>query len=1327
MDMESGKGGEINSTAKRARAEHDMLGRNDIGVANGLGSFKSKLMCMSTPSSWSGLGTSKEKLKIDPDGISISEGPNGPMMKLSPKLKEQLHKPWVNALILKNMGRSHTLNFMLSKLTQKWSLIGHWQLTHLGDGYFVARFQMKEDLDYVLTSGPWVIANQYLVVQRWNPNFVPDLLWNIGGMLGRMCKVDPVTETQARGRFARIYVEIDISKPLLSTLSIDDRSIRVEYESLGLVCFKCGRYGHSKDNCRESLVELFIEDINNNDIDEANSKKEDSMYGPWLLVSHGKQGNRGFKGRSGRMGNGNASSSDKIGVDNKIDGSNFNRKKDSQLVDAQSGKNFPLKSGNKVKNTDMAKNLDTNKGSGSRFDILNEDIQVMMAEGEVHSKSKVSEGNSKKNKIVLTEITNQSSKLGETLSRVSAQNSTNNIKKSDKLVCNVNSLSQLSIKQRGTGSSKGRTSSYDKKKPIQIVTQYREKEMTDSDDVFWQSHIDTAEFEAHCIEGRVADDRNCNKSAVQNEINFGVVASELEEAMAVISRLYQFGILAIFEPRISCSKALRVIRNLGFSNSFVVDAEGFSGGIWLLWNNSQVELQVIANTRHCITALVDDHSSVWVLTVVYANPCATTRSLLWNYLDSIRKCFNLPWLIDGDFNEITNSSEKEVEDSGFIGPKFTWMTKRGIGEEIWERLDRAICSTEWRLRYAECYVRHLPRVLSDHCPVLIQLYSNHTLNSKCKPFRFEAMWLKHKKFDEIFLNNWSTQGDMTDEKIYNLSRVLQKWNKEEFGNLFHNKRRLLAHIHGIQKCLSERFSHHLSLLEETLLNKYKDTLEHKEIFWKQKSRNCWLNEGDKNTKFFHLSTIIRRRRNKIEGFKKVDGRWVDGMEEMKQEAVGYFQKLFEVNHSTSEQVLDEVGIVGRLNNLIMSCVSSVQYKVILNGELSDRFNPRSGIRQGDPLSPYIFVLCMEKLSHIINPKLMEGDWTPVKVSRGGPGLTMKNVHLVLNWGGEWKNHHGKHWYEGQRAKAFNFPRDSNYDQLLGKVYNVTGIDRDHYRVSMTTLPQTFRPSMPIEIIDDEDVALLLRRENVDPLFCISVEEIGHETPKMKHQQPESSHNLHHVTPHHEFHYTHKSNIQVSTMDEFERPDDIREGLQSSSRHFSFEDTMGNLSGHRDEETETQFNYIPERVSNRYDEQFAHVQRLVPPPCKKQLKSQLGKYALANRFQIRVFKSDTTRYQHTCSTGARFPHQRQTSARVIGEHIQEKFRDHRSYNPKEIIHDMQREFGISCNYHKGNKAVKQYFRRAVRVYRESQFRQRMEQLEYINPEAVQYVTDVGIER
>ncbi|TXG64865.1 hypothetical protein EZV62_011859 [Acer yangbiense] len=367
---------------------------------------------------------------------------------------------------------------------------------------------------------------------------------------------------------------------------------------------------------------------------------------------------------------------------------------------------------------------------------------------------------------------------------------------------------------------------------------------------------------------------------------------------------------------------------------------------------------------------------------------------------------------------------------------------------------------------------------------------------------------------------------------------------------------------------------------------------------------------------------------------------------------------------------------------------------------------------------------------------------------------------------------------------------------------------------------------------------------------------------MKPKPPQSSHNLH-----------------VNTMHELQRSDvrnmaahldDIGEGLTpvanidtSPHSHLNFRDTTGNQHIPEHDETEPLFNYNREAAPNRYDEQFAHVQRLVPPPCafysinsgevaprpvtmrlevgelfpsKKQLQSHVGSYALTNGFQIRVFKSDTTRYQvrcivedcnwrlratkvhnsdyfhirkfdnqHTCSTEAQFLHQRQASARVIGEHIQEKFRDHRLYKPKEIIHDMQREFDISCNYHKGyrarhialeevqgtpvesysilpsylymlkqanpgtvtdlhtdssnsittgvekvfpnsfhgacavhlewnmvghygrNKTLKQYFERAARVYRESQFLQRMEHLKNINPEAAQYVTDAGIER
>ena len=153
--------------------------------------------------------------------------------------------------------------------------------------------------------------------------------------------------------------------------------------------------------------------------------------------------------------------------------------------------------------------------------------------------------------------------------------------------------------------------------------------------------------------------------------------------------------------------------------------------------------------------------------------------------------------------------------------------------------------------------------------------------------------MKHKEFEELIHNNWHAQGILVVEKVLNLTDILKSWNKNIFGNIFHNKRRILARIHGIQKRLSGRLFQHLTRLEEALTKEYQGILEQEEIFWQQKSRNCWLKDGDKNTKFFHLSTIIRRRRNKIEGFKRDDGSWMEDIGELKAEAVRYFRNLFE--------------------------------------------------------------------------------------------------------------------------------------------------------------------------------------------------------------------------------------------------------------------------------------------------------------------------------------------------------------------------------------------------------------------------------------------------
>lgn len=72
---------------------------------------------------------------------------------------------------------------------------------------------------------------------------------------------------------------------------------------------------------------------------------------------------------------------------------------------------------------------------------------------------------------------------------------------------------------------------------------------------------------------------------------------------------------------------------------------------------------------------------------------------------------------------------------------------------------------------------------------------------------------------------------------------------------------------------------------------------------------------------------------------------------------------------------------------IMQCVINPEMSLLWNGERTEAFMPQRGLRQGDPLSPYLFVLCMERLCHQIELAVAEKEWKPIKLSRGGPSLS----------------------------------------------------------------------------------------------------------------------------------------------------------------------------------------------------------------------------------------------------------------------------------------------------------------------------------------------------
>ena len=80
---------------------------------------------------------------------------------------------------------------------------------------------------------------------------------------------------------------------------------------------------------------------------------------------------------------------------------------------------------------------------------------------------------------------------------------------------------------------------------------------------------------------------------------------------------------------------------------------------------------------------------------------------------------------------------------------------------------------------------------------------------------------------------------------------------------------------------------------------------------------------------------------------------------------------------------------------MIQCISSVTYAVRINGKPSGHIIPTRGLRQGDPLSPYLFLLYVEGLSALIKKATADGFLEGISVSRGGPCLS----HLFFAYDG----------------------------------------------------------------------------------------------------------------------------------------------------------------------------------------------------------------------------------------------------------------------------------------------------------------------------------------
>ncbi|KAJ1388799.1 Ribonuclease H-like superfamily [Sesbania bispinosa] len=283
---------------------------------------------------------------------------------------------------------------------------------------------------------------------------------------------------------------------------------------------------------------------------------------------------------------------------------------------------------------------------------------------------------------------------------------------------------------------------------------------------------------------------------------------------------------------VSLQKLEEVQRRLRFKNSFCVNPRGLSGGLGLLWDDT-VEVEVIAHCKNYIHNCMKEkrESNFWECTFVYGDPKPSPRRHLWNQLSLLQTSRDRPWELVGDFNQVLSAAEKD----GLRPPNPSCM-------------------------------QSLKNFITD-CGLI-------DLEMKGSKFT----WFGNPR-----------QGVVTRERI---DRVIVNAN---WRFLF---------PHAVVTALPAISSDHSPILFEVSPKDGSGTSFKYELMWdehpdcKEVVRHGWCEgrddeEGwDRNTRFFHATTVQRRWRNRIVRVKDEGGNWVAGQEKIMQVAVQHYEKVF---------------------------------------------------------------------------------------------------------------------------------------------------------------------------------------------------------------------------------------------------------------------------------------------------------------------------------------------------------------------------------------------------------------------------------------------------